>query len=705
MDKRSYSKQKFRLRAVFTGWFSFSFLLSLAEAKSGVYPFGLALLCGREGGALPIFLGVFASGFFYGESGVFRSLLSMAVFGVRWFALRKKRRTPLWLGFGVSLLVTGAIALREFTENNALFESSAKAIGVFSTLPLFCLLFSLGVKGDKVKRDTGVLAWVYAIVKAFSVLSAGAFAPALAVGGFLTLYFAREGAFFGGVCGFVAGMAAGVVYMPVLGIAGLSYGIFYDDMKVFAAFFAASLSVSSGVYLASLSGVFPEFFCFLAGYAIFAVLEKKLPKIKKPTPGRREKGVTFKKFSAALSALSEAFYITSPPPLKSDFAASLKGFVFSTCDKCADCGRCGIDKYDLINHLTELSAGRENALPGHVLENCSKTLLFTEKALSLSAIKQTESQREARLLTEGYSSVARLLCAAGERAEEENLINQAFTKKAAAVIKKLRIPYLSVTVKGRRRAVISVTGTDMSRIKVSPSEIRNKLSYELGCNLSLPEFINREGGAEMVLKSLPAIRLECAKAEAPKEGECVSGDTVVTFENDSLVFYSLLADGMGSGREASVSSRLAALVLEKLIAAGGDKKEAISMLNKLLLVRKSEVYTTVDLLEIDRISGKATLIKAGAAPTYLCREGKCYKLESTTPPAGVISDFKVTQTSIKVKKGDWFIMISDGVIPKSGSLPLPAGMKTAASYASSLLDGRNESKLLDDMSVCVIRAF
>ncbi|MFA7186160.1 MAG: SpoIIE family protein phosphatase, partial [Victivallales bacterium] len=618
-----------------------------------------------------------------------------------------KRRASLWIKLITALIVTSAVALWEFTERNVLFESAARAGCVFSILPMFTLLFSFNTRNSKIMREISALAWIYAAVKAASVFTYGAFSPCLAVGGFLTLYYAREGAFFGGMCGFAAGMAAGIVYMPVLGIAGLAYGIFCDDMRKFALFFAASLSVSSGVYLASLSGAFPEFLCIVAGFAVFGIISGKLRPVIKESIRKKDRTVTLKKMSAAFSSLSEAFYVDNPPPpSKAEIAATLKSTVFALCDRCEFRGsKCRLDKYDLINHLTEVACGTEDALPNHVMQSCPKADLLTGRALSLASSKQSEGEKEAKLLTDGYNSIARLLCAAGEKAEAENVTNRDLSRRAADVLKKLGIPFSFVAVRGTRLMLLSAYGAEMPKIKVSGVEIRDRLSAALGISFSLPEFVNRENGCEMVLKALPAIKLEYAKAEASKAGEPVSGDTVVTFESDALMFYSLLADGMGSGREASVSSRLAALFMEKLITAGGDKKEALSMLNKLLLVRKNEVYTTVDLLEIDRLSGCASLIKAGAAPTYLCRDGKCYKLESSTPPAGVIDDLKVTQTSLMIKKGDWLVMVSDGVLPHNASLSLPKDKRTASAYASAILEERREAACRDDMSVCVIRAF
>ena len=215
---------------------------------------------------------------------------------------------------------------------------------------------------------------------------------------------------------------------------------------------------------------------------------------------------------------------------------------------------------------------------------------------------------------------------------------------------------------------------------------------------------HRESGWELRLCALPGIRIEYGKAAAVKAGETVCGDTAVAFESDDKRFYSLLADGMGSGADAAGASRLAALFMEKLILAGGDKKEALAMLNRMLLSRRNEVFTTVDLLEIDRMSGEAWLIKAGAAPSYLFRTGKCWKIATDTPPAGVLESMKVTQTAIKLRRGDVLVMLSDGACPENGALPAPAEKRSASAYAGAILESQRPRCAADDMSVCVIKA-
>jgi stage II sporulation protein E len=116
-------------------------------------------------------------------------------------------------------------------------------------------------------------------------------------------------------------------------------------------------------------------------------------------------------------------------------------------------------------------------------------------------------------------------------------------------------------------------------------------------------------------------------------------------------------------------------------------------------------------LEIDRIRKTATLIKAGAAPTVVIRDGKSVKLESRTPPAGIMKNVIADKKVFKIEKGDLIVMLSDGVLqtgndfvllPEKGVPPMPS----ARALATTLVrEARRSCETADDMSVCVLRIY
>ena len=179
------------------------------------------------------------------------------------------------------------------------------------------------------------------------------------------------------------------------------------------------------------------------------------------------------------------------------------------------------------------------------------------------------------------------------------------------------------------------------------------------------------------------------------------------FENDNGNFYSLVCDGMGSGREAAITSRLASVFLEKLLRCTDDRGVTLEMVNRMLVNRDGECFTTLDLLEVDLYEKKAAFIKAGAAPSYILRDGKYYKVNSETPPAGIIDDLRAEETSVQLRGGDVIILVSDGILDSSDTLITEPDPNLSSSGMSHLIlsDALSRFSARDDMSVAVIRVF
>ena len=693
-------------------WALFSFALSLSEARSGVYPFGLAACCGAFAEGPSVFLGVLAASLLGGEPGYLRAAAAMVVYAARRLAAKKGKRFGAVGAGAAAVAVTGAIAVREFAVGNVLFSSATRAACTLAILPLFAVLFAfytpfagpLMPRTTHFKRQIALLAWAFCAVRAVALIDIGTFMPSLAIGMFCALAAGRESPFFGGMCGFAAGLAAGPVYIPVMCIAGLAYGVFCADLKWFALVFATLTSLSSGVYLASLEGAFPEFFNLVAGAAAFGMLCRRLPAPARETKPRSANSAELKKMSAAFAAISEVFYTGPDKPVTgAELCAEIKPALFDRCAKCRFYGACRIDKYDYVNHLTDL-AMRGESLPRHIGEQCPQAAAMARTALGAAARKRDEAAKASGEKAESYLSFARILSSAGEKAERDRSADPALTARAGEALSALGLRFGSVAVRGSRAIEFAAKGVIFEKSAVTPQQLSGAVARALGVKMSAPQLEKAASGWDVRMSALPGIRIEYGKAASCKTGESVSGDTAIAFESEDRRFYSLLADGMGSGENAASASRLAALFMEKLILAGGDKKEALAMLNRMLLSRRDEVYTTVDLLEIDRISGEASIIKAGAAPSYLFRTGKCWRIATDTPPAGVLDGMRVTQTAIKFRRGDVLVMLSDGACPDHGALPAPAEKRSASAYASAILESQRGRIAADDMSVCVIKA-
>ena len=172
------------------------------------------------------------------------------------------------------------------------------------------------------------------------------------------------------------------------------------------------------------------------------------------------------------------------------------------------------------------------------------------------------------------------------------------------------------------------------------------------------------------LDELDGLYVDPFKDCAPDE---VCGDTSNSFVTSSSYFYSLISDGMGNGEEAAFVSGVCSMFIEKMLSAGNRADITVKMLNNVLrnenMGRGGECSATVDLCELDLISGSASFIKSGAAPTYIARGTTVFKVYSRTMPIGILKDADTKTSKFDTKRGDVIIMMSDGCCPDSEDCP------------------------------------
>ena len=165
---------------------------------------------------------------------------------------------------------------------------------------------------------------------------------------------------------------------------------------------------------------------------------------------------------------------------------------------------------------------------------------------------------------------------------------------------------------------------------------------------------------------------------------------------------------MGSGRQAAVTSRLAQIFLEQMLGCSSPRGLTLEMLNGFLLAENGESFTTVDLLEVDLLSGEGSFLKAGAVPSYVLRGDNLFCISSRTPPAGILPQARAQQTRVDLRPGDLVVMCSDGVCPdESARVRLcqqltHAAVREPAALAAQLLQQASRHGSPDDMTVFVL---
>ena len=218
---------------------------------------------------------------------------------------------------------------------------------------------------------------------------------------------------------------------------------------------------------------------------------------------------------------------------------------------------------------------------------------------------------------------------------------------------------------GTRRRQIVVRGVDVEQATVTVETLRSDLGELCGLELSRPVFEVEGKSSTMTLQAKKRIAVQAAENNVSADGG-VSGDSVNLFSNKKDYFYALLCDGMGAGREAALTSGLCSVFLEKMLRAGNRAGTSLRMLNNMIRSRGAdstrECSSTVDLMELDLMTGTASFIKSGAAPSFVVRGGVVHRLQAGTAPIGIICALDVQSTPFSLKAGDTVVMISDGIL-------------------------------------------
>ena len=141
-----------------------------------------------------------------------------------------------------------------------------------------------------------------------------------------------------------------------------------------------------------------------------------------------------------------------------------------------------------------------------------------------------------------------------------------------------------------------------------------------------------------------------------------NGDRCLMFAGTSCQYYVLLCDGMGTGPGAVEEAKTAGNLLRRLLTAGYPANHALESLNSLCALRSHAGAVTIDLLELQLETGKATLHKWGAAPSYLVSTAGAEKIGTAGPPPGLsVTDCRETTYRLSLHRGEILVLVSDGV--------------------------------------------
>lgn len=178
-----------------------------------------------------------------------------------------------------------------------------------------------------------------------------------------------------------------------------------------------------------------------------------------------------------------------------------------------------------------------------------------------------------------------------------------------------------------------------------------------------PPTVNKVKGEVFITVSEKAqFSVDFAVSQINSKNNMLSGDAADGFFDGKGRFFMMLSDGMGTGNRAAVDSAMVIGLMGKLIRAGFSYNCALKIVNSALLYKSTdESSATIDIAAIDLFSGATELLKAGAAPSIVRRNGRAGKAECNSLPVGILKDVGLDRAIVTLKEKDIIVMMSDGV--------------------------------------------
>ena len=588
----------------------------------------------------------------------------------------------------------------------------------------------------------GALSILFFLVRALSAYALFGLSLSGVAAGLFTLFVSRRyGALKGCVAGLLMTLGIGPLYAPAFALFGLFSGILWEVGAVYAVGLGVGAASVWCSYVGGLSGFLstaPE----LTVAALFGLplvprvlsagrvlREEEDARLGEEAVRRltAERGETrddrIAELAGAFSSLSRVFQTMTDGtgrPDRAEYVSACDAACEKYCNGCVrrtECWEKGDrSAYEAVKILSERLYTERPAsvecLPEGAIRECEylDAILSDIREAGAALLRSSRVGRLGEGIGLDYELVAKLL---SEAAEADRAENREDVKLGLELRKRLLdfgITSGTVAAYGTRRRWIVAGGVGWEGASADAEAIRRAFEEVAGTPLTKPAFEIKGGVVTLETKTARRFRVETCRAYRSADPGGSSGDTVGFFENREDYFYALLSDGMGCGPTAALTSGVATLFLEKMLAAGNSKTTALKLLNNLLRNCGEENAATVDLLEFDLLTGRATFIKSGAAPSYVKRGGSLFRIRSKTVPVGMMATLDAEKIRFDASPGDVIVMLSDGVSQTPEDAPwlleLLSGkweddLQNVAQRIVAVASRTREHK--DDLSVALIR--
>lgn len=322
-------------------------------------------------------------------------------------------------------------------------------------------------------------------------------------------------------------------------------------------------------------------------------------------------------------------------------------------------------------------------------------------------------------------SAAELLMNLSSSFRQDAVFDKDMSIKAAEKLREAGIGIKSISagsaVNGRREILVTMRNCDCTKKNIDSiiDTINNETSENIMKDNGVAVYDKNNTDLctiRFIGKNKFHIGVKVLREAKNKEG--ISGDNNTFCRMKDGAYLLALSDGMGSGSDASRESAASLDLFRDFISAGFSKETSIKLINSCLEFNSDEdCFATLDACIIDLYSGDCSLIKTGACPTYIIREGQVIAIKGEGLPVGILSEISPEVINFKLRKNDTVVMVTDGVTDsfrdKGGEGRLRSILKRAeaesypqiAEIVFETAKDNYRGKILDDITVLTARIY
>ena len=283
----------------------------------------------------------------------------------------------------------------------------------------------------------------------------------------------------------------------------------------------------------------------------------------------------------------------------------------------------------------------------------------------MSFIMKEKIKQEKKNVGSQLNEVSKAISEMAEDIKKEKTIEDIFSKEKETILKLLKEKEILVQQISIEK-INNIFNIELYTEKTNKKNISNSIitviKKVLNEKVEIVEKERVDSEEKYIIKSEEKYIIEVGQAIAIKDGNTVSGDSILHTKLKDGKYLLAISDGMGSGKEAKKSSQMVINMLQKLLESGFNKETSIDLINTNLLNVSPEIYATLDIAIVDLYNGTVEFIKSGCAPTYIKSNKKVQIIKSNTLPTGVVNSMNKDIIEKDIKNQDLVFMCSDGII-------------------------------------------